>query len=209
MAAGSYQLTLRSGPTPGKVFTLDKAEIFIGRDLNSDVVVNDAEVSRKHSRMVLQGGSYLLEDLGSTNGTTINGQRLAEPQALHNGDVIGLGEHVALLFEEIRYDPEATVASVRTMASSPVIPPPVQATNVVPPSFAGQVPASPVMDAPAPAYLPPAPPKKKFPVWLIVLLVVVLCIICSCVAGLVYIDFNKLWCSLPVITGLIPGCSVP
>lgn len=209
MAAGSFQLTLRSGPTPGKVFTLDKAEIFIGRDLNSDVVVNDVEVSRKHSRMTLQGNSYMLEDLGSTNGTTINGQRLAEPQALRSGDVIGLGEHVALLYEEIRYDPEATVASVRTMASTPVMAPPVQATSVVPPSFVGQVPASPVMEAPLPAYLPPAPPKKKFPVWLIVLLVVVLCIVCSCVAALVYIDSSKMWCSLPLAKNFIPGCHVP
>jgi pSer/pThr/pTyr-binding forkhead associated (FHA) protein len=256
MAPGSFQLTMRSGPNPDKVFPLEKAEIGIGRDLAGEVVINDAEVSRHHARMVRQpSGEYVIEDNGSTNGTFINGDRVSSPQLVHDGDIIGLGEHVTLVVEEIRFDPEATVAAVRTVSSSsPVVParpvtpqpapiaaPPPPPPPVVtpppdqiaetsyqpmqsyqqappaynpepqpsyqqaytpepPPSFAGQVPEG-------PTYEPPAPPaKKKFPVWIVVIIAVVLLCICACGATLYYIDANSMWCQLPAIGSLIPGC---
>jgi predicted component of type VI protein secretion system len=110
MASTSYQLVMRSGPTPGKAYSLDKEEIFIGRDVNSDVVISDSEVSRKHARIILQAGGYTLEDLGSTNGTFVNGQRLMGPHLLRPGELIMLGENVSLTYEP-GFDPDATMVS--------------------------------------------------------------------------------------------------
>ena len=47
----SFQIVIRSGPTPGKTYPLVKSEIFIGRDLSNDIVINDPEISRRHARL--------------------------------------------------------------------------------------------------------------------------------------------------------------
>ncbi len=102
MAVSSYQFVMNAGPTPGKEFPLEKDELFIGRDLTNDIVINDAEISRRHARLVSQAGGYVLEDLGSTNGTFVNGQRLASPYILRPGETVTLGEHVTLTYEQVR-----------------------------------------------------------------------------------------------------------
>lgn len=106
----SFRVILRSGPNPGKIFPLEKVELFIGRDLSNEVVINDPEISRRHSRLLFSNGAYLLEDLGSTNGTSINGQRLVSPSALHHGDIITLGERITLVYEAIASAGDAIVS---------------------------------------------------------------------------------------------------
>ena len=113
-----YQLTMRSGPTPGKVFPLEKGEIILGRDLSCDIVVGDAEISRRHTRLYAQGGGYIIEDLGSTNGTTVNGQRLMGPYMLRPGEQVTLGEHVVLVYEAPQANMNATMASAGPMSPS-------------------------------------------------------------------------------------------
>jgi pSer/pThr/pTyr-binding forkhead associated (FHA) protein len=199
-----YQLTIHSGPTPGTVFTLEKPELFLGRELTGDIVINDAEVSRKHARFSFQGGGYLIEDLGSTNGTIVSGQRLTVPLALRGGEVITIGEHVSLVYEVIPIDPDATVATFRAtgtqplkspVAGSPAQPsPPVSVPETTPPSYAGQVPASPVEEV--------LPIHRRIPVWLVILLAAILVIICACAGTLWYIDANRLWCTvMPFLAG--------
>ncbi len=119
-----FQFVMRSGPTPGVTFPLEGDQLFIGRDSSNAVPINDAEISRKHSRLSYQGGKYVLEDLGSTNGTFVNGQRLAGPVVLKAGDVVSLGEQIVLMYDAINMDPGATIASSRKSAH--VSPPPVQ-----------------------------------------------------------------------------------
>ena len=65
----------------------------IGRSREADIVLEDANVSRKHAEVRPSGGSWIVRDLGSTNGVKVNGRRLdpARPQSLKRGDVIGLG----------------------------------------------------------------------------------------------------------------------
>jgi hypothetical protein len=119
MAPANYQLVMQSGPTPGKSYPLDKNEIFIGRDINNDIVISDAEISRKHCRLFLQGNGYMVEDLGSTNGCFVNGQRLMGPHTLTSGELMMLGENVGLVYEAIGFDINATVVG----GSTNVVPP--------------------------------------------------------------------------------------
>jgi pSer/pThr/pTyr-binding forkhead associated (FHA) protein len=138
-----HQLIMRSGPTPGATFILEGDQITVGRDSTNGITINDAEISRRHARLTYQGGKYILEDLGSTNGTFVNGQRLAGPRVLKTGEVISFGEQIVLVFEATNFDPGATMVSPRATAapstSRPIaIPPPP------PMEYAGSVPASPV-----------------------------------------------------------------
>lgn len=191
--ASQFQLIMRTGPTPGAAFTLEGDQMSIGRDSTNEIVINDAEISRRHARLTFQGGKYVLEDLGSTNGTFVNGQRLAGPRVLKAGEVVSFGEQIVLVFEASTFDPAATVASPRASAvpsaSRPVTPPP-------PPSeYSGSVPASPMPSAPAPA-------AKKMNITPVLIGVGVLFLVCLCGGILWYIDANYLWCSfLPFLGG--------
>jgi predicted component of type VI protein secretion system len=204
----SYRLVMRGGPTVGKAFPLEKSEIFIGRDLSNDIVINDGEVSRRHTRLFMQGSNYVVEDLGSTNGTSVNGQRLMGPYILRPGEVVTLGEHVNLVFEAMQSDPDATVASAAPRVPVPdqpqPIPQPYQPAPMPPPpqpqpAYAGQVPIPPEQGA-------FEAPKKKFP-WAIVIIVAVLLIICICVVALFIVDQTNSWCSLfgPFLNIFISG----
>src|SRR5512135_1594526 len=115
--AALFQFVMRSGPTPGATFPLEGDQLVIGRDAVSGVAINDAEVSRKHARLTFQGGKYVLEDLGSTNGTFVNGQRLAGPAVLKSGDVVSLGEQIVLMYEALSTDVGETVISARKVAA--------------------------------------------------------------------------------------------
>jgi hypothetical protein len=145
MANGSYRLVMAQGPTPGKVYELVKDILTVGRDVSNDIVVNDAEVSRHHSRLTRQVGGYMIEDLSSTNGTFVNGQRLIGPRPLSRGDQIGLGETVVFGYEQL--------ASAESG----------QATMVSPGVGGFQQPPSPVQDySPPPAYAPPPSPEPAY-----------------------------------------------
>ena len=151
MAPQSYQMVMRSGPTPGKTFELNKSEITIGRDIVNDIVINDAEVSRKHARLVSQAGSYVLEDVGSTNGTFVNGQRLMGPHLLRPGELILFGENVSLSYETTQFDPDATMVAASNVPGMPPAPTP-------PSSRETYVPAS---QQPPPARPAPPPPRYE------------------------------------------------
>jgi len=63
----------------------------LGRSRDADVVLDDPNVSRHHAEIRPSGGSWIVNDLGSTNGVKINGRRIAGPESLKHGDVIELG----------------------------------------------------------------------------------------------------------------------
>ena len=117
MTTHTYRLLMRSGPNPGKIFDLLRAEVRIGRGTNNDIVIPEMEISREHARLNIQSGSYVIEDLGSTNGTFIDGQRLIGPHLLRSGETIGLGENVSLVFETVA-DPDATIVPPPTIPSA-------------------------------------------------------------------------------------------
>jgi pSer/pThr/pTyr-binding forkhead associated (FHA) protein len=74
----------------GRDVALDQEVFVIGRSSGCDIVVDDPNVSRRHAEVRRLGDGYSLVDLGSTNGTEVNGQRVGET-SLMNGDVIGVG----------------------------------------------------------------------------------------------------------------------
>jgi len=154
-----YKLIIQSGTGMGTEYPLEKSELFLGRDQNSDLVINDPEVSRRHLRLVLDGATYRIEDLGSTNGTFIHGQRLTAPALLKPGEVITLGEKIVLHYEVASSDPNATMVVQRGAGPStqvgiqrPVVPP---AEN--------QPPAPAPMPAPVAVHVPPAPVAAPVP----------------------------------------------
>jgi pSer/pThr/pTyr-binding forkhead associated (FHA) protein len=63
----------------------------LGRSKDSDIQVEDANVSRRHAELRREGGSWWLVDLGSTNGTWANGERVDGRYKLHDGDVLQIG----------------------------------------------------------------------------------------------------------------------
>ena len=193
--AALFQFVMRSGPTPGAIFPLEGDQLVIGRDATSSVAISDAEVSRKHARLNFQGGKYVIEDLGSTNGTFVNGQRVSTATVLKSGDVVSLGEQIVLMYEALSSDAGSTMMS-RGSHSRPA-PTAVPSSPVVPPSQPAYAPPAP---APAPAG-EPARRNRNLPIFIGVGVLVVICV---CVALGYYIDSNYLWC--PVSLNMIPGC---
>lgn len=118
MSATKYILTVRTGPHEGMVFDLDKETMILGRDETNDIVLSDAEVSRRHSRLTLSPQGYVLEDLGSTNGTFVNAERLSGPHLLIPGDQIGLSQKLVVSFELAEVDASATLV-VKPLVETP------------------------------------------------------------------------------------------
>ncbi len=80
-------LIAQTGPLNGQRWTI-KSDVIIGRDESCHVVIQNRQVSRYHARFVNLPQGVQLEDLGSKNGTHINGREVVEPVMLQDGDVI-------------------------------------------------------------------------------------------------------------------------
>jgi pSer/pThr/pTyr-binding forkhead associated (FHA) protein len=126
MGKAQYRLVVRQGPIPGQIFELNRTEISIGRDIANDFVINDAEVSRRHVNLSLEGDRYRIDDLNSTNGTYIDGQRLIGPHLLAIGEIIMLGDNVGLVFDGEPTTPDQTVPTDVDIESTPVTAIPLQ-----------------------------------------------------------------------------------
>ena len=92
------QLVMSQGPNPGRAYAIDRASSTMGRDPSNEIAINDPQVSRLHARVFLRETVLVVEDMGSTNGTFVNGMRLTGPQTLTPGDVIGLGDAITLTY---------------------------------------------------------------------------------------------------------------
>lgn len=80
-----------SGSNRGKSYILDAAEMVIGRSPKVDIVINDQSVSRQHAKCLQVKDIFEIEDMGSSNGTYINNQRLGSRYTLKDGDILRLG----------------------------------------------------------------------------------------------------------------------
>lgn len=93
-----FQLTIASGKEVGREFVFDQPEALLGRTEECDVILYEANVSRRHARLFFEAGAHFIEDLGSSNGTLVNGQLVARCR-LEPGDRITLGP-VNFIFDD-------------------------------------------------------------------------------------------------------------
>jgi len=91
--AGSRLVVLTPPAVAGQVFEL-QTETTIGRASDCAVVIDDARVSKVHARIFERDNRWMVEDLGSTNGTLVNDHVLDHPENVGPGDRIQVGEHV-------------------------------------------------------------------------------------------------------------------
>jgi pSer/pThr/pTyr-binding forkhead associated (FHA) protein len=128
-------LVIQEGARAGDEHPVD-GELILGREQGSaDLVIDDPGVSRRHARVLADDDGVIVEDLGSSNGTFVNGRRISGPVELAAGDEVQLG---------------ATALSVQGADA---------ATAMIPPG------ADPTAEHPGPAAAPPAqPPPGRRPV---------------------------------------------
>ena len=90
---GAPKLRVKTGAglSPGSAYDLSDGAL-LGRGDQADIRLEDGFASARHARLVPQGDVMVLEDLGSTNGTYLNGEPLRGPQPLHAGDRIRIGD---------------------------------------------------------------------------------------------------------------------
>jgi pSer/pThr/pTyr-binding forkhead associated (FHA) protein len=98
------KLTLVLDRKPVQVYELDQPVIRIGRGESMDVLIDNVSVSRRHAEIRDENGTWLLRDLGSSNGTFLNGQRVNTDLPLRPGDEISLGKF-SILFERVLAEP--------------------------------------------------------------------------------------------------------
>lgn len=86
------QIEHLSGPEDGKIVGFSKESITIGRSRDCDIcLAHDGTVSRRHARIFLDGERLVIEDLGSTHGTYVDGERLRGRVELRPGALVNLG----------------------------------------------------------------------------------------------------------------------
>jgi pSer/pThr/pTyr-binding forkhead associated (FHA) protein len=93
-------LTFESGPFAGRMVALPSQMVGVGRAPDNEVVVGDPATSGHHGRIEVRNGYFWISDLGSTNGTLVNGEAVIEKQ-LSDGDLIAIGQNTMRFTLEI------------------------------------------------------------------------------------------------------------
>ncbi|MBK8171751.1 MAG: Flp pilus assembly complex ATPase component TadA [Sandaracinaceae bacterium] len=146
----------------------DKPEITIGRVTGNDIVLPKGNVSKRHSRIVLKDGRYIVVDLKSTNGTYVNGRKITSPLVIKQGDKVYIGDFIISLDGgEAGAEAGDAAPPMPEEAPRPVAPPvrPVSVAGAVAPRPPGppairssnEIPVQPRQSIPQPA--PPAAPQ--------------------------------------------------
>lgn len=109
-------LLVQEGNSPKTQWPLIKPEMVLGRDSDSDIQIDDRQVSRNHAKITQTIEGYTLQDLGSKNGTFLNGEAVSgTPRLIRNGDEIGIALCAKLTFVE----DEATAPIVLNALKTP------------------------------------------------------------------------------------------
>jgi tetratricopeptide (TPR) repeat protein len=148
----SAKLEVVAGNDEGRTYNLSDSEVVVGRGAQSDFVLADLAVSRKHVAVIYKDGGYVLADQGSGNGTKVNGVRVTT-HILKDGDEIKLGKTV------LRFVSPETGGQDNAIGAGPAA---VEAAPAQPqPAPAQPQPAPAQRPAPAPAQRPmPAQPQR-------------------------------------------------
>ncbi|MGY8777276.1 MAG: FHA domain-containing protein [Longimicrobiales bacterium] len=112
------KLTLLLGRRTMQAYDFKQPLIVVGRDEGADVLIDNPSVSRRHAEIRLSDNGWEVEDLGSSNGTFIRGQRTEGPQSIGLGDEIGFGKF-SIIFGRALGEGEVPVATPSPMADKP------------------------------------------------------------------------------------------
>ena len=89
----TWNLSVEKGPKELRGVSIAvRGPVIVGRSPSADIVVGAGYVSARHARFSLMGQNLFVEDLGSTNGTAVNGQAISDPVALNDNDVVNVGD---------------------------------------------------------------------------------------------------------------------
>jgi len=198
------KLTMQQGPRPEQTFELFKDVYTLGREAGNDIIINDPQVSRHHVRLTLRGDSYIMEDLGSTNGTFVNGRRITGATTLSPGDVVGLGDTVVLAVSGA-FDAAAT-----QMSRAPQTAPSMQAARPPAPAPSQPPPAAPPRPQAAPAAQADTSQNRQR--MLVIGCAALTLLVIICMMALVawsFLDcpsFETFWESLPILGSIQVSC---
>lgn len=117
-----------------KELTIEKAEVFVGRKSDNDMVIDNPAVSGKHCRVYRQGESYFVEDLKSTNGTFLRDRRIAT-EPLHHHDELAIAKHTIEFYND-EESPAAVEKSTDPVSSDATV---IMATPPPPPAAASRL----------------------------------------------------------------------
>ena len=171
-----WMLRCESGPLAGKLFPLNERTV-IGRALNCDISIPEGGLSREHAEMLVESNQLIVRDLESSNGTFLNGERVAESRPSH-GDTLS--------FDNMRFrvigpsnDMDRTIISMAPVARPAGTEPVRPAAAAVLPAAAAPLRPAAVTVAPRAAARTATPAAKGVPAWiaLTVIAVVVLTIV--------------------------------
>ena len=163
----NLSLTEKGGST--NELSFDKDEVTVGRVRGNDIVLPKGNVSKHHCRLTIRGGEILVEDLRSTNGTYVNGRKIADPTPVSQSDKVFVGDFIIRVtspasssLEVMRPahppgPPEAGSLSSAIPRRPPPPPPAARGSSIFDdaPGSAPKVPAAPL---PGRSPLPPPPP---------------------------------------------------
>lgn len=123
-------LIMKVGAEAGTVYPMFKKEMRIGRATNNDIVLVDPQSSRYHTLLRVHEDTVTIEDMGSTNGTMVNGRRISEPHVLQPADTFNIGGTVFGI-----YDMEApkTVIDMKPIRTEPLPQKPPSRQHTPPP----------------------------------------------------------------------------
>ncbi len=157
-------LLVTDGPSLGARIDLSDASVTVGRDPDCELPLDDTQSSRRHARVSAGDQGRQIEDLGSTNGTLLNGVRITAPQPLRPGDEIRIGRSTLTLRSTAAHteigSPEALGGAASPPPPPAPAPPPPPAPAPPPPPPAAPAPPPP---PPPPAPAPPPPPPLAAP----------------------------------------------
>lgn len=208
-------IIFQTDPLKGLDFALNKPRVSIGRDPNNDIVIDHIEVSRKHALIEVQDGQVTITDVGSLNGTFIDGVQISGATTVLPGQVIEVSEAIRFILAEQESKAEATIvmeaekapSTPKTSDSLDSVTPDDRGLDDFEPFFADETPevSEPDPDAVVREYRQKRSTDKKT-FWIVIAILFAL-IILSVLAFVWYIDYYSLWCDvLPYLfePGLCP-----
>ncbi len=147
----SVSLTIQQGTDSGREFRFDQPEVTIGRTADNDVILTDAGVSRRHVVIKNVAGRFVAQDMGSANGTQVNGAPIEE-QELQSGDSLVVGPVVIAV--EISDANSTRIVDTKELAPRPQKPGALGKANGAGKALARKPGAAPLASAPRKALVP-------------------------------------------------------